>query len=161
MYKLLNNAVFGETMDNIRNRVKVEFIKRNHIEKIIKQQSKLSFNGIHKSYTNYCSYTFKQNEELMNQPIYLGFPVLELSKLLMYEAIYDKLQTCFGDKNIKLYYMENDSFILNVITKAIIENLKKLDDLFDFSNLSENLYLFFNKKNKEFGKFKVETPKNV
>ena len=45
--------------------------------KIIKQQYKLTFYGIHKSYENCDSYTFKQNEILMYKPIYLGFSVLE------------------------------------------------------------------------------------
>ena len=84
-YKLLNNAFYGKTMENVRNRIKVEFIKKDDTDKIIKQQCKLTFNGIHKSYENYDSYTFKQNEVLMDKPIYLGFSVLELSKLLMYE----------------------------------------------------------------------------
>ena len=51
---------------------------------LIKQQPKVNFDGIHKSYTNYDSYTFKQNDVLMDKPTYLGFTILELSKLLMY-----------------------------------------------------------------------------
>ena len=39
----------------------------------MKQQSKIIFNGIHKSYENFDSYTFKQNEVLMDKPIFLGF----------------------------------------------------------------------------------------
>ena len=85
-YKLLNNAFYGKSMDNVRNREKVEFIKEDDIDKIIKQQLKLPFNRIHKSYENYDSYTFKQNEVLMDKPIYLGFRVLEMSKLIMYET---------------------------------------------------------------------------
>ena len=46
-------------MENVRNRIKVEFIKKDDTDKFIKQQSKLTFNGIHKSYENYDSYTFK------------------------------------------------------------------------------------------------------
>ena len=46
----------------------------------------MTFNGIHKSYEICYSYTFRQNEVLMDKPIYLGFTVLELSKLLMYET---------------------------------------------------------------------------
>ena len=80
-YKLLNNAFYGKTMENVRNRVKIEFNKKDDTDKIIKQQSKLPFNGIHKSYENYDSYTFKQNEVLMDKLIYLGFAILELNKL--------------------------------------------------------------------------------
>ena len=96
--KLLNKVFYEKTMENVRNRIKLEFIKKHDIDKIIKQQSKLTFNGIHKSYTNYDSYTFKQNEVLMDKPIYLGFAILELSDLIMYETCYDKLQPYFGEK---------------------------------------------------------------
>ena len=57
-YKLLNNAFYGKTMENVRNRCKIEFIKKSDTDKIIKQQSKLTFNDIHKSYEKYDSYTF-------------------------------------------------------------------------------------------------------
>ena len=79
-------------MEKVRNRMKLEFIKKDDIEKYIKQQSKITFNGIHKSYENYDSHTFKQKEVLMDKPIYLGFAVLELSKLHMYETYFHILQ---------------------------------------------------------------------
>ena len=91
-YKLLNNAFYGKTMENVRNRLKIKFVKKDDYREILKQQSQLIFNGIQKSYENCDSYTFKQNEVLMDKPIYLGFSVSELSKLLMYETYYDKLQ---------------------------------------------------------------------
>ena len=102
-YKLLNNAFYGKTMENVRNRLKIKFFKKDDYREIIKQQSKLTFNGIHKSYENCYSYTVRQNEVLMDKPIYLGFSVLELSKLLMYETYYDKLQPYFGQENIQLH----------------------------------------------------------
>ena len=85
-YTLLNNSFFGKTTENVRNRLKIKFIKKNDYKEIIKQRSKLTFNGVHKSYENYVSYAFKPNEVLMDKPIYLGFSVLELSKLLCYET---------------------------------------------------------------------------
>ena len=160
-YKLLNNAFYGKTMENVRNRLKIKFIKKDDHKEIIKQQSKLTFNGIHKSYDNCDSYTFKQNEVLMDKPIYLGFTVLELSKLLMYETYYDKLQPYFRQENIQLHYMDCDSFVLSIETENINNDLRNLEYLFDFSNLDKNHELFSNKNKKVVGKFKIETPKNI
>ena len=160
-YKLLINAFYGKTMENVRNRLKIKIIKKDDYREIIKQQSKLTFNGIHKSYENCDSYTFKQNEVLIDKPIYLGFSVLELSKLLMYETYYDKLQPYFGQQNIKLHYIDCDSFVLSIETENIINDSKNLEDLFDFSNLDKNHELFSNKNKKVVGKFKIETPENI
>ena len=160
-YKLLNNAFYGKTMENVRNRLKIKFIKKDDYREIIKQQSKLTFNGVHKSYNNCDSYTFKQNEVLMDKPIYLGFSVLELSKLLMYETYYDILQPYFGQEKIQLHYMDCDSFVLSIETENIINDLKDLEDIFDFSNLNKNHKLFSKKNKKVVGKFKIETPENI
>ena len=87
--------LFGKTMENIRIRVRLEFNKKDENDKINKQQSKITLNRIHKSYENYVSYAFKQNEVLMDKPIYSGFAILEFCKLHMYETYYDKVQLCF------------------------------------------------------------------
>ena len=136
-YKLFNNAFYGKTMEKVRNRIKREFISKNETEKIIKQQSKLTLNGIHKSYTNYDSYTFEQNEVETDKPTYLGFALLELSKILIYETYYDKLQPYFGQRNLHLHYMDTDSFVLSVDTKDTIKDLKKLYEFSDPSNLNK------------------------
>ena len=86
LYKVLNNAFYGKIMENVRNRLQIEFIKKDDYEKFIKQQSKLTFNGIHKSYENCDSYVFKKNEVAMDKPIFLRFVVLDLSKLHMSET---------------------------------------------------------------------------
>ena len=57
-------------METIRNRLKIELIKKDDTDKIIKQQSKITFSGLDKSYEDYDSYTFKQNEVLM---VFFGF----------------------------------------------------------------------------------------
>ena len=64
--------------------------RKDDKERINEQQSKLTFNGIHKSNTNFDNYTFGQNEVVTDKPIYLGIAVLELRKLLMYGTYYDK-----------------------------------------------------------------------
>ena len=148
-------------MENVRNRLKIKFVKNVDFRKIIKQQSKRTFNGVHKSYDNSDGYTFKQNEVIMDKPIYLGFSVLELSKLLMYETHYGKLQPYFGQDKLELHYMDCDSFVLSIETQNIINNLKNLEKLFDFSNLIKNHELFCNKIKKVVGKFNTEPPENI
>ena len=148
-YKLLSNAFYGKTMKIIRRRVKIEIIKKDDTEKTKKkQQSKLTFNGIHYYYTNYDNYKFKQNEVLMDKPIYLGFAELDFSKIITYQTYYDKLQPRFGQENFQLHYMDTNSFELSVNTKDIIKDLKNLEEFLDFRNLSENHELLSNKIQK-------------
>ena len=106
-------------------------------------------------------YTFKKNEVAMDKAIYVGFAILELSKLHMYETYYDTLQPYYGQENLQLNYIDIDGMILSMRTEKIIKDLKNLEDIFDFSNLDENHELFSNKNKKIIGKFKIETPKNV
>ena len=87
-------------MENVRNRLQIKLIEKDDTDKIMKQQSKLTFNGTHKSYEKCDSYAFKQNEVTMDKPIYLGLAALELSNLLLYGTYYFKLQPYFGQENI-------------------------------------------------------------
>ena len=80
----------------------------------------------------------------MNKPIFLGFSVSKLSKLVLYEIYYEQLQPFFGLENIKLHYIDCHSFVLSIEIQNIFNDLKKLEDLFDFSNLNENHELFNN-----------------
>ena len=66
---------------------------------------------------------------------------------------YDKPKPYFGQEKLQLHYMDTDSFVLSVSTKDIINNLKNLEDLFDFSNLDENHDLFTKKIKKLIGFF--------
>ena len=147
-YKLLNNAFYGKTMENVRNRSKIEIIKRDNFDKILKQQQKLTFNGICKSFDNCDSYLEKDHEILLDKPIYLGFAILELSKLHMYETYYDTLQPYFGQENLQLHYMDCDSFVLSIKSENIIRDLKNLEDIFHFSNIDEKHELYSEKTKK-------------
>ena len=53
----------------------------------------------------------------------------------MYETYYDKLQPLFRGEKIHLHYMDTDSFVLSVITKNFLKDLKNSENIFDFSNL--------------------------
>ena len=148
-------------MENVRNRLGLKFNLKDDYQEIKKHQSKLTFNGIHKSYENCDSYVLKKNEVLMDKPICLGFSLLEFSKLLIYETYYDRLQPYFGQENIQLHYMDTDSFLLTMNTNDIIRDLKNLEDIYYFSNLNNKHELFSNKNKRVIGKFKTETSKST
>ena len=97
----------------------------------------------------------------MDKAIYVGFAILELSKLHMYETYYDTLQPNFGPEIFQLHYIDTDGMILSMKTKDITKDLKNLEDIFDFSNLDENHEIFSERNKKVIGKFKKETPKNI
>ena len=71
----------------------------------------------------------------MDKPIDLGFAVSKLSKFLLCETYYGNLQPYFSRENLRLHYLDTESFILSVNKKDIIKDIKNLEDLFDFSNL--------------------------
>ena len=160
-FKLLVNAAFGKFLENIRNRLDLELIKKDNIKKFADQQSKSTFNGIQKTYENYYSFTYKKNEFVMDKAIYVGFSILNLSKLHMYETYYDTLQPYFGQESLKIHYVDTDGMFLSMKTENIIKDLKKLENIFDFSNLDKNHELYSEKNKKVVGKFKLQTPKNI
>ena len=143
-------------MEIVRERVNLEIIPHTNIDQIIKRQSKLSFKGINMHYSTFSLYKFDKEKTVFDKPIHFGFSVLELSKLLMYEFYYPKLQPYYNN-NVKLHYMDTDSFILSIKTGDLIKDLEYFKNCFDFSELDENheLYDIINKK--VIGKMKIET----
>ena len=158
LYKLMNNAFFGKTMENVRDRTNLEFINHSQIDQIIKRQSKLSFKGIVDHYSKFSVYKFDKEKTVFDKPIYLGFTVLELSKLLLYDFYYNKLQPYWQNK-IHLHYMDTDSFILSFDTnhEELINFLQQNKDEFDFSELDKSHELYNPINKKVIGKMKIET----
>ena len=87
--------------------------------------------------------------------------MIELSKLLMYETYYDKIQHYLGAKSIQLHYIDTHSLGLCVNTKNIINDRKNPENLFDFGSLNENLELFKNKNKNVNGKTQIETARKI
>ena len=80
----------------------------------------------------------KKTSVKINKPLYLGMSILDISKTLMYEFWYVYLQPKYNDK-AKLCYMDTDSFVLNIFTKNVFEDIiNDVERLFDTSNYDEN-----------------------
>ena len=92
----------------------------------------------------------------MNKPIYLGLSILEISKLLMYEFWYDYMKPKYGD-NIKLCYMDTDSFIMNIKTEDFYNDIANdVEKRFDTSNYECDRPLRTGKNKKVIGLMKDE-----
>ena len=83
---------------------------------------------------------------------------MELSKLLMYEWYYDKMQPYFGEDKLELHYLDTDSFIFSFKPiKSLIEDLKHFKEDFGFSDLDPSHELYSKDNKKVIGKMKLET----
>ena len=117
LLKLLNNAVYGKTMENMRKIMKVRVTSTE--KTYIKDASRDAFVN-HKIYGKDFDVIHEKKERLkLNKPIYIDCAVLELSKLATYEIFYHFLKKSF--KNIKLSYMDTDSFIIEITHKDFDE----------------------------------------
>ena len=89
----------------------------------------------------------------LNKPIYVGFSILDLSKLLIYEFHYKCIKSKF---DAKLLFTDTDSLVHEIKTKDVYEDFYKDKNLFDFSDYSLNSK-FFDLANKNvIGKMKDE-----
>ena len=80
----------------------------------------------------------KKTKVNMNKPIYLGLSILEISKTLMYEFWYDYMKPKYNN-DIKLCYMDTDSFIINIKTNDFYKDISNdVEDRFNTSNYEVN-----------------------
>ena len=98
----------------------------------------------------------KKTKVRMNKPIYLGLSILEISKTLMYEFWYDYIKPKYAS-NVKLCYMDTDSFIINIKTNDFYKDISKdVENRFDTSNCEVNRPLPTGKNKKIIGLMKDE-----
>ena len=119
-YKLMNNSVFGKTMENVRNHRDIKLVTTDD------RRNKLASEPNCQS-TKYISkdllvMEMRKTEVRMNKPIYLGQAILDLSKTLMYEFWYDYIKPKFGDK-ARLCYMDTDSFVMYIKTDDFYKDI--------------------------------------
>ena len=129
-YKLMNNSVFGKTQECLRKRVRVEVITRPEIA--AKRVAKPSFKRSQIIREDLVVIQNAITTLKLNKPLYVGFSVLDLSKLLMYEFHYDKMLPAYKNK-IDLCFTDTDSLLYEIQTNDIYKDMKVNSDLYDFS----------------------------
>ena len=102
-FKLMNNAVFGKTMENVRKHRDIKLVTTD--KKRMKLVSEPNYHTMNYISEDLSIIEMKRTKVKMNKPIYSGLSILEISKLLMHEFWSDYMKPKYGD-NVKLCYME-------------------------------------------------------
>ena len=136
LFKLMNNSVFGKTMENIRKHRDIKLVRTD--KKKSKLVSEPNYHTINLISEDLSIVEMKKTKVKMNKPIYLGLSILEISKTLMYEFWYDYMKPKYND-NVKLCYMDMDSFIMNIKTNDFYKDISNdVENRFDTSNYEVN-----------------------
>ena len=136
LFNLMNNSVFGKTMENIRKDKDIKLVTTD--KKRSKLVSEPNYHTINLISEDLSIIEMKKTKVKMNKPIYVGLPILEISKILMYEFWYDYMKPKYGN-DVKLCYMDTDSFIMNVKTNDFYEVIANdVENRFDTSNYEVN-----------------------
>ena len=128
------NSTFGKTMENLRKRINVRLI--NNAKDYVKCVSKPTFVSQKIFSKNFVAIHKIKPVLVLNKPIYVGFSILELSKLLMYDFHYGYFKNKF---NSRLLFTDTDSLVYEIKDKDdIYEKIYSDRGLFDFSDYSKD-----------------------
>ena len=151
MYKTCNNSVYGKTMENVRLRKKFELV--NNPKRMAKLVNKPEFKDSIEINKNLFGVSSETTSLLLDKPIIVGFSILELSKLLMYEFHYDYIKPNY---NAQLCFTDTDSLFYELKTEDIYEDMMENQDKFDFSEYPEDHLCYSVENKKVIGVFKDE-----
>ena len=135
-FKLMNNSVFGKTMENIRNRVDIRLVTRES------QAKKLTCKPNYQHHTifskNLAAVHMKKVKLYFNKPVYLGMSILDLSKTLMYDFHYNYIKPKYGER-AKLLFTDTDSLAYEIETEDFYRDISSnVSSKFDTSNYPKN-----------------------
>lgn len=140
LYKLMNNAVYGKTMENVDNRRDIKLI--THWERRGRSLgantliARPNFKTCTTFSEDFVAIHMGRTRAHYNKPLYLGFSILELSKTVLYNFYYDVIKRNYKD-NASLLYTDTDSLIIKIYTENFYEFIKSNPKIFDTSNYKE------------------------
>ena len=151
-FKLLINCAHGRSMENIRKRISVRLI--NDPRDYIKCVSKPNFISQNLFDTNFIAVHLMKTVLTLNKPVYVGFCILELSKLLMYQCHHDYVLKTF---NARLLFTDTDSLVYEIKDKNFYEKCFRDKNLFNFSGYPKDSMYYDSSNKKVLGKMKDES----
>ena len=146
-FKLMNNSVFGKTMENIRNRVDIKLV--NNRKKAIELTRKLNYNSWTWFSENLVAIHMNRIKLYFNKPIYIGMSILDISKTLIYDFHYKYMIPKFKE-NQQLLFTDTDSLCYEITKVDFYKEIKPdINSKFDTSDLDKNNKFGFPQVNKK------------
>ena len=134
--KLMNNSVFGKTMENIRNRVCVKLVSDRRVAE--KLSAKPNFKHCTIFDENLVAIQMTRTKLTFNKPVYCGMAILDLSKTLIYKFHYKYIKPKYGEK-AKLLFTDTDSLCYEIQTEDFYEDISNdVEKKFDTSNFPKD-----------------------
>ena len=149
-FKLMNNSVFGKTMENLRKWVDIRLVTNE--KKLDKLTSKLTFVSS-KIFNENLMAVHKVKETLtLNRPAYVGMCILDLSKTLMYDFHYNYIKKKYNNR-ARLLFTDTDSLTYEIEAEDVYKDFCNDKDTFDNSDYLESSPYYCNVNKKIIGKF--------
>ena len=147
---------FRKTMENLRKRISFKLI--NNSKDYVRCVSKPNSISKKKFSKNFLAIHQIKPVLILNKPIYVGFSILDLSKLLMHKFHYEYIQYKF---NARLLFTDTDSLVYEIKKVDVYEDFYQDKDLFDFSEYSSNSKFFDPVNKKVIGKMKNKLKRKI
>ena len=158
LFKLMNNAVYGKTMEDVRKHTEFDLVSTP--ERFQKCVNSPTYKARHIINENLVGVEKEKAVVELNKPIYMGLSILDYSKVHMYSFYYDVLKPKYQD-DIKLVYTDTDSFVIQVMTDDLFRDFKDLSDYMDFSDYPKSHPNYDASNKKVLGKFKDELSSKI
>ncbi|MEW8615643.1 MAG: DNA polymerase, partial [Candidatus Thiodiazotropha sp.] len=155
LYKLMNNSVFGKTMENLRKRVDVKLVRSHEGDKLRRLIASPAFARANIFDDDLAAIQVHKSRLVLNRPVYVGMSILDLSKHLMYDFYYNQLKKQYGDR-CQLLYTDTDSLLLEIQTDDVYKDMTEHRDLYDTSDYPQDHPLYSSANMKVLGKLKDE-----
>ena len=117
-FELMNNSVFGKTIENVRKHRGIKLVTTDkRRDQLVSETNYHTTKWLSK---DLLATEMKKTNVKMSKLVNLGLSLLDISKTLMYEFWCDYIKSKHQD-NAKLCYMDTDSFIIHIKTKDFYE----------------------------------------
>src|SRR5271156_5561519 len=159
-YKQKNNSIFGKSMENLRDRIKVKLVGDEY--NYVKCASKPTFSGVTILGDELVLVQYTNANVVLKSTIGIGAAVLDLSKLIMYNLAYNILPKYKTDFDCKMEIVGGDTDSLFLIVRGGVDVMKDIypkmigDSLLETSNYTKTHKLYNNKLNARLGCIKDE-----